>query len=102
MPKFNLSKTAIAAIDEKAALFKTSRIKALEWMIMEYTPSSESEKKEQKKRRTKAKYDYFDDVLMPAYKYGRSDMIAAWNAGYNAGWGHFQTRKTQSRILADE
>lgn len=89
MSNFTLSKEAILAIKNKALFFGITEKSAIEWMIMEFSPSTLIERKKQKERRFKAKAIYL--ISNPD---ASSSQI--WENGFKHGWNQFQLRKSRS------
>lgn len=73
-------------IKSKAREYNMEPGEVLKWMILEFTLSSESERKSQSERRKKKADEYTE-------KYPSSPVREAFIAGYNAGWIGYQIRK---------
>jgi hypothetical protein len=87
---FNLSSVALEIIEEKARKFGVPVFQVVEWMVQEFSPSTEMEKRVSAMWKRKWREKYFDD------KDQDDHMVRAWMNGFNVGWRLFQLRKANS------
>jgi hypothetical protein len=85
--KFDLSDKAKEIIRKKAITFKISDSEVLDWMILEFSPSTEEEIKIQKERRMNAMEDFLN-------VYPDATRKEIWRNGFAIGWEYFQIRKS--------
>jgi len=103
MKSINLSDEAHRIIEEKAEYLKISKRAAAEFMILNFSPSTQAERSYQQKAKKMAYQDFVNrnmDTDLPKnlsttmtdarLKYW---LKQAWVNGYGAGWKDFQTRK---------
>ena len=87
---YRLSEEAKEILERKAQALKISKSKVLEWMILEFSPSTGCERYEQFHRKHEAEDKYLKDHISRTF----SGIRDAWRDGWKTGWLHFQIRKS--------
>jgi hypothetical protein len=82
-----LSETALAILADKARHYDKTVAEILEWMIADFGPSTEEEKRRWGRERDARRRQWLSGH--PGWP-----LELAWNNGYRAGWESFQTRKS--------
>ena len=89
---FRLHKECLDILKAQSKRFKTSQTEVLEYMILEFAPSSAMETRKQRESTICAKEKFLK---------GHPDATIeqAWKAGYKSGWFLFQIRKSSHLFM---
>jgi hypothetical protein len=90
-----LSGKAKEILERKSQALKMSKSKVLEWMIMEFSPSTNEERKTQGTRQHKARAEYVKGHTVVS-------VGQAYRSGYLMGWHDFQIRKSTHSFRLEE
>jgi len=98
---FKLSNEALDTIARKAIIHRISQDEVLESIILEFSPSTRQEKKQQIIDRNKAFGKFINAELIPPYFHLKrtkktEKLFKVWINGYLNGWKLFQLRKATS------
>jgi hypothetical protein len=93
--KYEVSLTAAEIIQQKADSLGISERAVLEYIIMEFSPSSQYEKHRAAVRRGVALKKFLK-------AHPKASLKTAWGAGFSTGWLHFQIRKESSPFKVEE
>jgi len=89
---YKLSDEAKKVIEEKSQTLVISKSEVLEWMIMEFSPSTKEERKVQRMRQHKAEVEYVRKHTV--FPVTHVSIGQAYGNGYLMGWHDFQIRKS--------
>jgi len=85
-------------VRRKAQSLKVSKSRVLEWMRMEFSPSTANEKRIQMNRKYEAEVKYLIEHINRTF----DEIKDAWRAGYFKGWHDFQIRKSTHPFRLEE
>ena len=98
MPYYKLSKEAQKVIKEKMH-HGWDASKVVEWMVMEFSPSTLEEIVEQVNRRNGTRTEYLKKLKSTA---SLQTLKEVWLHGWKTGWVHFQIRKSKHPFRLEE
>jgi ribosome-associated translation inhibitor RaiA len=102
--KIEISSEAWEVVERKASAFGITESDVINWMVLEFSKSTPTEREVQRLHKRTAWIEYKKDNLSAAKK--ESNMVElihkAWNKGWADGWIHFQVRKSTNPFKLEE
>lgn len=101
--KIEISSEAWEVVERKASAFGITESDVINWMILEFSKSTPTEREVQRLHKRGAWRKYQEENPKMPRKPSTLKLIRdAWNNGWNSGWLHFQIRKSTNPFKLED